>query len=109
VLSVGQTFDPYTGEQKTFSTVKGAVIGADVSAVLAYLANKKKDSKARKRKILQAAGIGAIARGGVGCYMDRQEAKLRKTLRDSGMSVKLNRDDINWIMLGNITFASNGH
>jgi outer membrane protein OmpA-like peptidoglycan-associated protein len=109
VLSVGQTFDPYTGEQKTFSTVKGAVIGADVSAVLAYLANKKKDSKARKRKILQTAGIGAIARGGVGCYMDRQEAKLRKTLRDSGMSVKLNRDDINWIMLGNITFASNGH
>jgi hypothetical protein len=78
VLSVGQTFDPYTGEQKKFSMVKGAVIGADVSAVLAYLANKKKDSKARKRKILQAAGIGAIARGGVGCYMDRQEAKLRK-------------------------------
>jgi hypothetical protein len=78
MLSVCQTFDFYTGEQKTSSTVKGTGISADVGAVLTYLANKKEDSKTRKRKILQAAGIGAIARGVVGCYMVRQEAKLRK-------------------------------
>jgi outer membrane protein OmpA-like peptidoglycan-associated protein len=108
-LSGCQTFDPYTGEQKTSATTKGAGIGAGVGAVLAYLANKNKDSKTRNRKILQAAGIGAIAGGGVGYYMDTQEAELRKTLRDSGVSVEREGDNINLIMPGNITFASGGH
>ena len=109
VISGCQTYDPYTGEQKTSATAKGAGIGAGVGAVLAYLANKNKDSKTRKRKILQAAGIGAIAGGGVGYYMDTQEAKLRKILRDSGVSVEREGDNINLIMPGNITFASGGH
>jgi outer membrane protein OmpA-like peptidoglycan-associated protein len=109
VLSGCQTFDPYTGEQKTSATAKGAGIGAGVGAVLAYLTNQNKDSKTRKRKILQAAGIGAIAGGGVGYYMDSQEAKLRKILRDSGVSVVREGDNINLIMPGNITFASGGH
>jgi outer membrane protein OmpA-like peptidoglycan-associated protein len=109
VLSGCQTFDPYTGEQKTSATVKGAGIGAGVGAVLAYLTNQNKDSKTRKRKILQAAGIGAIAGGGVGYYMDTQEAKLRKILRDSGVSVVREGDNINLIMPGNITFTSGGH
>ncbi len=109
VLSGCQTFDPYTGEQKTSATAKGAGIGAGVGAVLAYLPNHHKDSKLRKRKILQAAGIGAIAGGGVGYYMDSQEAKLRKILRDSGVSVVREGDNINLIMPGNITFASGGH
>jgi outer membrane protein OmpA-like peptidoglycan-associated protein len=109
VLSGCQTFDPYTGEQKTSATAKGAGIGAGVGAVLAYLTNQNKDSKTRKRKILQAAGIGAIAGGGVGYYMDTQEAKLRKILRDSGVSVVREGDNINLIMPGNITFTSGGH
>jgi outer membrane protein OmpA-like peptidoglycan-associated protein len=109
IVSGCQTYDPYTGDQKTSSTAKGAGIGAGVGAVLAYLTNKNKDSKTRKRKILQAAGIGAIAGGGVGYYMDTQEAKLRKTLRDSGVSVVREGDNINLIMPGNITFNSGGH
>ena len=59
--------------------------------------------------MLQAAGIGAIAGGGVGYYMDTQEAKLRKQLRNTGVSVEREGDNINLIMPGNITFASNGH
>lgn len=109
ILSGCQTFDPYTGEEKTSATVKGAGIGAGVGAVLAYLTNKNESSKTRKRKILQAAGIGAIAGGGIGYYMDAQEAKLRKTLRDSGVSVVREGDNINLIMPGNITFNSGGH
>jgi outer membrane protein OmpA-like peptidoglycan-associated protein len=109
VLSGCQTFDPYTGEQKTSATAKGAGIGAGVGAVLAYLANKNEDSRTRNKRILQTAGIGAIAGGGVGYYMDTQEAKLRKTLRDSGVSVERDGDNINLIMPGNITFASGGY
>ena len=42
------TFDPYTGEEKTSNTAKGAGIGAGVGAVLAYIANRDESSKKRK-------------------------------------------------------------
>ncbi len=104
-----ETFDAYTGEKKTSATSKGAAIGAGVGAVLGYLQNKDESSKTKQRKILQAAGIGAIAGGGVGYYMDSQEAKLRKTLRDSGVSVERDGNNINLVMPGNITFVTAGH
>lgn len=104
-----QTFDPYTGEEKTSNTAKGAGIGAGIGAVLAYLKNKDESSKKRKKRMLQAAGIGAIAGGGIGYYMDTQEAKLRKQLRASGVRVERDGDNINLIMPGNITFVTAGH
>ena len=109
MLAGCQTYDPYTGEEKVSNTAKGAGIGAGIGAVLAYVANQDESSKTRKRRVLQAAGIGAIAGGGVGYYMDRQEAELRKQLRDTGVSVERVGDNINLIMPGNITFVSNGH
>lgn len=109
LVSGCQTFDAYTGEEKTSSTAKGAGIGAGVGAVLAYLSNKNKSSKDRKKAMLKAAGIGAIAGGGVGYYMDTQEAKLRKQLRSSGVSVERDGDNINLIMPSNITFKTGGH
>ena len=108
-LSGCETFDAYTGESKTSSTAKGAGIGAGIGAVLAYLQNKDKSSKTRQRKVLQAAGIGALAGGGIGYYMDRQEAELRKQLRETGVSVQRDGDNINLIMPGNITFVTAGH
>lgn len=108
-LSGCETFDAYTGEKKTSSTAKGAGIGAGIGAVLAYLSNRDESSKTRKRKVLQAAGIGALAGGGIGYYMDSQEAKLRQTLRNSGVSVERDGDNINLVMPGNITFVTNGH
>jgi len=107
-LSGCETFDAYTGESKTSSTAKGAGIGASIGAVFAYLQNKDKSSSERKKAMLKAAGIGAIAGGGVGYYMDTQEAKLRKQLRDTGVSVERDGDNINLIMPSNITFASGG-
>ncbi len=108
-LSGCETFDAYTGEKKTSSTAKGAGIGASVGVVFAYLKNRNKSSKKRKESMLKAAGIGAIAGGGVGYYMDTQEARLRKQLRSTGVSVERDGDNINLIMPGNITFKSGGH
>jgi len=102
------TFDPYTGEEKTTNTAKGAGIGASAAMVLSYLANKDKSSSERKKRLLRDAGIGAIVGGGTGYYMDTQEAKLRKQLRNSGVSVVRDGDNINLVMPGNITFPSNG-
>ena len=60
--------------------------------------------------MLAAAGVGAIAGGGVGYYMDSQEAKLRKQLRETGVSVVREGDKISLVMPGNITFDTNsGH
>ena len=109
LVSGCQTFDPYTGEEKTSNTAKGAGIGAGVGVVLAYLTNRKKSSKKRKKAMLKAAGIGAIAGGGVGYYMDTQEARLRKQLRATGVSVERDGDNINLIMPGNITFQTGNH
>ena len=101
------TFDPYTGEQKTTKTAVGAGIGASVGAVVAYLDNKGDASRKRNQRILAAAAGGAAIGGGIGYYMDKQEAKLRQQLRGTGVSVERVGDNINLIMPGNITFATN--
>jgi outer membrane protein OmpA-like peptidoglycan-associated protein len=107
LLQACTTFDPYTGEQETTKTAIGAGIGAGVGAVIAYLDNKDEGSRKRNQRILAAAGGGAAIGGGVGFYMDAQEAKLRQQLRSTGVSVERVGDNINLIMPGNITFASN--
>jgi outer membrane protein OmpA-like peptidoglycan-associated protein len=107
ILSGCTTFDPYTGEEKTTNTAKGAGIGAGIAIAVSYLKNRDASSADRKKRMLKAAGIGAIAGGGVGYYMDTQEAKLRKQLRASGVSVEREGDNINLVMPGNITFTTN--
>lgn len=101
------TFDAYTGEEKATNTSKGAGIGAGVAVVAAYLTNKNKSGSAKKKALLKAAGVGAIVGGGVGYYMDTQEAKLRQQLRNTGVGVQREGDNINLIMPGNITFPTN--
>lgn len=106
LLSACTTYDPYTGEQEVSKTAKGAGIGAGIAAVIAYLDNDDEDVDVRNRRILAAAAGGAAIGGGIGYYMDAQEAKLRKQLRGTGVSVERVGDNINLIMPGNITFAT---
>lgn len=94
------TTDPYTREEKTSNTVKGAGIGAVVGGIAGALVNKKD----RGKGALIGAAVGAGAGGGIGYYMDQQEAKLRQTLQGSGVSVTRNGDNISLNMPGNITF-----
>lgn len=100
------TFDAYTGEEKTTNTAIGASIGAGIGAVVAYLDNRKEDSRTRNKRILAATAGGAALGGGIGYYMDTQEAKLRKQLRSTGVRVQREGNNINLIMPGNITFAT---
>ena len=53
------------------------------------------------------AGLGALAGGAVGNYMDRQEAKLRTQLQNTGVSVTRVGDSIILNMPNNVTFATN--
>ena len=96
-----QTTDPYTGEQKTSNTAKGAGIGAVGGAIAAAIISGK------RKNVLLAAGLGALAGGAVGNYMDRQEAKLRAQLQNTGVSVTRVGDTVILNMPGNVTFATN--
>lgn len=107
-LSGCTTFDAYTGEEKTSNTAKGAGIGAGSALLLSYISNRNESSSERKKRMLRDASIGAIVGGGVGYYMDTQEAKLRKQLRGTGVSVQRDGNNINLIMPSNITFSTNG-
>jgi len=97
-LGACTTVDPYTREEKTSNAVKGSGIGALSGAVLGVLAGDNRKS------VLIGAGIGALAGGGIGYYMDVQEAKLREKLEATGVSVTRSGDSIILNMPGNITF-----
>jgi len=99
------TLDPYTREQQTSSATKGALIGAAAGAVVGLISGD--DAVERRQHALIGAGIGALAGGSVGYYMDRQEAKLRAELEGTGVSVTRIGDNITLNMPGNVTFATN--
>lgn len=97
------TVDPYSGDQKTSNTAKGAGIGAVAGAVIGAASASKSD---RKKGALTGAVVGGAIGGGVGNYMDRQEAALRDRLQGSGVQVRREGNNLYLIMPGNITFAS---
>jgi outer membrane protein OmpA-like peptidoglycan-associated protein len=99
------TYDPYTREEQTARAQRNALIGAAAGAVAGLITGD--GSMERKKRAIQLAGIGALAGGGVGVYMDRQEAKLRTELDRTGVSVTRVGDNITLNMPGNITFATN--
>ena len=102
IVMVGCTsMDPYTGEQKTSNTTKGAGIGAVAGAIVGAASASSKD---RKKGALTGALAGGAIGGGVGYYMDRQEAALRQQLQGSGVQVRREGDKIYLVMPGNITF-----
>ena len=99
------TLDPYTREEQTSSATKGALIGAAAGVVAGLISGD--DAVERRQHALIGAGIGALAGGSIGYYMDKQEAELRAELEGTGVSVARNGDNITLNMPGNVTFATN--
>jgi outer membrane protein OmpA-like peptidoglycan-associated protein len=96
-----QNTNPYTGEQQVNKTTKGAGIGAAAGLLTGIIVGGD------RKKLLLATGIGALAGGGVGYYMDQQDAKLRAQLQGTGVSVTKVGNQITLNMPGNVTFATN--
>ena len=103
----GCTTDPYTGEEKPSNTLlgagAGAAAGAATGALVGALTSKKSGKGAGKGALIGAA-LGTIAGMGVGAYMDRQEAELRKKLAGTGVRIVREGDDIRLVMPSDITF-----
>ena len=98
------TLDAYTQESKTSNATKGAIIGAASGAVVGLISGD--DSVERRKRALIGAGVGALAGGAIGYYMDQQEAKLRAELEGTGVSVTRIGDNITLNMPGNVTFRT---
>jgi len=101
VLTAACTTDPYTGQRRINNTAVGIIGGALGGYLLGDLVGGRGD---RTEKVL-GAGIGAIAGGAVGAYMDRQEADLRRQTAGTGVDVIRQGDDLILRMPSNVTFA----
>jgi outer membrane protein OmpA-like peptidoglycan-associated protein len=99
-----KTLDAYTREEQMSSATKGALIGAAAGVVAGLISGD--DAVERRQHALIGAGVGALAGGSIGYYMDKQEAKLRAELEGSGVSVVRDGDNITLSMPGNVTFAT---
>ncbi|SHE72222.1 Outer membrane protein OmpA [Modicisalibacter ilicicola DSM 19980] len=97
------TTDPQTGETQRSKTVTAAGIGAAVGAVAGALSGD--GSSSRRDRAAIGAAVGAAAGGGIGYYMDRQEAQLRERLQGTGIGVERQGDNIVLNMPSSVTFG----
>ncbi len=95
--------DPFTGEQK-FPTRQSVPHRSTAWHRGGPIIIGQNTSANTRKAMLIGAGVGALTGGGVGLYMDNQEAKLRKRLEGSGVSVTRAGNDIILNMPSNITF-----
>jgi len=100
VTTAACTTDPNTGQRRISKTALGAVGGLVGGYLVGDLVGGRND---RTAKIL-GAGIGAIAGGAAGAYMDRQEADLRRQTAGTGVDVIRSGNDLILRMPSSITF-----
>ncbi len=100
IVTAACTTNPETGNQRISRTAVGALGGAIAGYLLGDVVGGRHD---RAERII-GAGIGAIAGGAVGAYMDRQEAELRRQTAGTGVDVIRQGDDLLLRMPSGITF-----
>lgn len=105
LFSTSCTTDPYTGEGRLSRAVQGAGIGAGLGAITGAIIGKA-TGKDTRRSLLVGAGVGALTGSVIGAYQDRQEAKLRVLLQETGVGVIRSGDNIILRMPGSITFRT---
>ncbi|WP_018693500.1 OmpA family protein [Algicola sagamiensis] len=84
------------------NTQKGATIGAISGALLGKATGNHKN----KRAVIGAA-VGAIAGAAVGDYMDKQEDQLRDELKETGVGVHREGDELRLDIPSEVTFDIN--
>lgn len=100
LISSCATQNAYTGEKQTSGATKGAIMGAIGGAVLGAMTGRSENAAI-------GAALGAGIGGAIGHSQDKQEAELRQTLRNTGVRIQRNGENIRLIMPGDVTFATN--
>ncbi len=104
-LVVGCTTNPYTGEERASRTVTSGAGGAAAGAAAGAIAGAIAGRPGRGAAI--GAAAGAAIGVGIGVYQDRQQAKLRERLVNSGVQVQRDGDNLILLMPSDITFDVN--
>lgn len=99
------TTNPETGNRRLSKTAIGAAIGGIGGFFAGDLIGGRRD---RTEKIL-GAGIGAVAGGAIGNYMDRQQRDLERQTAGTGVDVIRQGDEIVLNMPSGVTFATNSY
>jgi outer membrane protein OmpA-like peptidoglycan-associated protein len=97
--------DPNTGQR----SISKAAIGGVVGAVGGYFAGDLVGGRRDRTERIVGAGIGAVAGGGIGAYMDKQERDLRRQTAGTGIEVDRQGNEIALTMPAGITFPINSY
>ena len=101
IFSACTIMDPDTGETKVSKTAYGVGLGAAGGALAGYLLGD-----GERKSILIGAGIGALAGGAIGNYMDQQEAILRQATEGTGVELDRKGNQIVMTFPEDITFGT---
>lgn len=98
----GCVSNPANGQQTMSKTAMYGLGGAVTCGIIGAITN---GSKGARNAALACGAVGA----GVGGYMDYQEAKLREALKNTGVEVSRQGDQIKLTMPENVTFATGSY
>ncbi len=90
----------------TSGTSKTAMYGG-LGALAGAVAGAAINHNNRGQGALIGAAVAGAAAAGYGYYADKQEEQLRQQMQGTGIEVQRQGDDIQLVMPGNITFATN--
>lgn len=99
------TTNPETGNRR----LSRAAIGAAIGGIGGFFAGDLIGGKGDRTEKIVGAGIGAIAGGAVGAYMDRQQRELERQTEGTGVEVIRQGDELVLNMPAGITFASSSY
>lgn len=97
--------DPVTGERRISRAAIGAAAGGVGGLLLGNIIGGRSD---RTERII-GAGIGVLAGGAIGAYIDRQEQELRRRTAGTGVVVERQGDELLLTMPAGITFPVNSY
>ncbi|MBB1519952.1 OmpA family protein [Aquipseudomonas guryensis] len=98
-------YDNPSAEQSTGGMSKTAKYGG-LGALAGAVAGAAINHDNRGKGALIGAAVAGAAGAGYGYYADKQEAELRRSMEGTGVQVERQGDNIQLIMPGNITFAT---
>jgi len=106
-LLAGCAQNPYQQQGGAASDPNRTAVYGGLGALAGAAAGALINHDNRGKGALIGAAVGGAAGAGYGYYADKQEAQLRQQMQGTGVEVQRQGDNIQLIMPGNITFATN--
>lgn len=106
-LLAGCAQSPYQQQGGAPADSNKTAIYGGLGALAGAVAGAAINHDNRGKGALIGAAVAGAAGAGYGYYADKQEAQLRQQMQGTGVEIQRQGDDLQLIMPGNITFATN--